>query len=266
MPLAGKKRGKKPKAKRKRMPLQINARHSVKIGKKVISRSIFTWRKADLKKATKKTINKFLTGKEYFRPDSKNQSRVTPAIERFAKTHGAKKRMGIGETLECIINLAKSITHFSHVDFPHEVGKKFYAKRTAEQILKSKKIIGISEFGEKLGISRAVTVEGCVDHSLLMHTLIKAVSKISGNTIESNVKRRGIHSTTRFEINGIEFEIDHASNYSIIQKMDETNLRIEKRMMNKGFIGLGDSPHNIGLMGLKDYFKFSKEYQEMNQK
>lgn len=167
-------------------------------------------------------------------------TRITPEIQALALSFKGSPRSIALQALRLVRGF--EVVRVNQADL-----QRFYAKRSADDICHSRKVVLSNDEA-----SKRQDVQGCVDYSVALAALLRA------RQIPAIFVRRGNHSTVRFFSGAKWFEADALAN--TINELTPNQLasirRQRVRPPSERSMGEGLDPHDIGIRSIADFYKF----------
>ncbi len=131
-----------------------------------------------------------------------------------------------------------------------------YAKRTAEDILHSGRVVMLSKEDRQ----RAKNVLGCVDNAIALVAVLRA------HGIKADFARIGNSSIVLFKMAGREWSVNPAryARRSVPTEVTPADLRGHETLRRMGLFARGKDAWHIGMKSLKDYDRYSKADRKGN--
>jgi hypothetical protein len=162
---------------------------------------------------------------------------VTPVVKRYASHFSAEPK-------KLIVDMVRDLdVNFQNLELPLKYIKDFYLQRTADEIIRSRKIFAAADEHR--------LIVGCNDYAIVVGAVLKS------RNIPFKVARMKNHTMIRAELEGKEYFIDLASLDEAMLR--EINVKIKQHLESlkkKGMYAEGDSFEEIGMLSLKDFSKY----------
>lgn len=185
-----------------------------------------------------------------------DQTHITKTVFSFArdlkgpnpKYDGSPKR-DPSHDLKIAAAAIKALRSFEKIQTPIEFVREYYAKRTADQIVSSRKIM----IGDKSVQDAGFHVNGCVDYATALASVLRA------RQIPSVFVRALDHSVVYFFSNNEWFKADPFNNLLVPLSQSEQRRFLESQAGQNHFrvFAAGLDASGVGIHTLADYHKFN---------
>lgn len=209
----------------------------------------------------KSRIRKGQVQRRRLRPGS--QVRVTSTVNRFVSGALGQKPKAVREYLRSnpsdlrpINKLLRAVRRLEVVHMPFEdVRDRLYAKRTATDILHSKKIVALSK-GD--WAKHGYEVGGCVDYALASVAALKSIGA------DARFGRFLSHSLIFFDLGGKTYVVNplisrDVPSYLVSRKpqvLEGERAQAFELSRKTGRLGIGADATDLGIRSLKDFHKY----------
>jgi len=176
-------------------------------------------------------------------PTGRKQVGVTPRIKKYVAGFQAKGK------LELARKIVKDITEFKKVELPIEKAKRLWAKRSADDVIGTKKIYTMN-MHEAAQTGKAA-IMGCTDCAQAVTASLRAIG------LNALIVRAGTHTYVKFLYRNKLFIADPDERKRVrVRQMTATDKRLENMYRHKKAFAEGQSLAGIGIKSYKDFFRY----------
>lgn len=171
-----------------------------------------------------------------------HQVGVTPKVRQYVAKFKAADR------LERVKMIVADVAGFTKVDLPLKEAGPHWAKRSAERIIETRSVV----VARQPVPDGAPEISGCTDHASAICASVRAIG------LPATFVRMGNHSHVKFLHEGKVYIADPGKDRrAIVRKMTVADERNEASWKKKGAFAEGNSPADIGLKTVADFYRYS---------
>ncbi len=153
-----------------------------------------------------------------------------------------------GSPLARVEKIVADIAGFNSIELPVAEAGKFWAKRSAEEIIETKSVV----VAKQPVPNGAPEISGCTDHACAICSAVRAIG------LNAVFVRMGNHSHVEFSFRGNAYIADPTKERRpIVRRKIAADYRNERFFEKKGAYAKGASPAKIGLTKAANFYKYS---------
>lgn len=176
-------------------------------------------------------------------PAGRKQVGITPRIREYVSGFKAKSRIGLARAI------VADIASFEKVALPMEKAKRLWAKRSADDVIKTRCVYRM--IPKEAAQAMRPSVIGCTDNAEAVTACLRAAG------FPALILRMSTHTKTKFLYRKQVWFADATdSRRAKVRLMDETDEKMESLLRKQGKYAEGASLAQIGIRGYKDFFRY----------